>query len=78
MVWEPADLCKSPLALKMAKLLSSENLRMKGLPTLKGKGSRLGFRVWFIPVAIVLFGSVAWWTRSSLETTLKGRVADGL
>ena len=62
----------------MAKLLSSENLRMKGLPTLKGKGSRLGFQVWFIPVAIVLFGSVAWWTRSSLETTLKGRVADGL
>ena len=62
----------------MAKLLNTKNLRMKGLPTLKGKGSRFGFRLWFIPVLIVLFGSVAWWTRSSLETTLKGRIAAGL
>ncbi len=62
----------------MAKLLGTQNLRMKGLPTLSGKGSRFGFRVWFIPIAIVLFGSVAWWTRSSLEATLKARITAGL
>ncbi len=59
-------------------ILSTKNLRRKGLPTSSGALSRVGFRFWFIPLLVIVVGGVGWWTRSVIETTLKDRIAENL
>jgi len=60
-------------------ILSTKNLRRKGgLSTVSTRLSRLGFRSWFIPVLAIAIGGIGWWTRSVIETTLKGRIEQSL
>ena len=60
-------------------ILSTKNLRRKGgLSTVSTRLSALGFRSWFIPVLAIAIAAVGWWTRSVIETTLKGRIEQNL
>ncbi len=60
-------------------ILSTKNLRRRGgLSTVSTRMSAAGFRFWFIPVLVVVIGGIGWWTRSMIETTLRGRLAEGL
>ena len=38
----------------------------------------LRFRLWFIPVVLVLLLAMGWWMRTSLEKSVKARTKDGL
>ena len=60
-------------------ILSTKNLRRKGgLATVSTRLSAMGFRSWFIPVLAIAIAAVGWWTRSVIETTLKGRIEQNL
>lgn len=60
-------------------ILSTKNLRRKGgLSTVSTRLSAVGFRAWFIPVLALAIAAVGWWTRSVIETTLKGRIEQNL
>ena len=38
----------------------------------------LRFRLWFIPVIVLLLLAMGWWMRTAIETSVKVRTADGL
>ena len=38
----------------------------------------LRFRLWFIPIVVVLLVTMGWWMRTTLEKSVKERTADGL
>jgi len=52
--------------------------RGSGLSTTTNRLTAVGFRVWFIPLLIVVIGGVGWWTRSRIEATLQEGIEQDL